>query len=163
MAVATHLAVMNRGRLEQFGAPEDLYARPATEMVARFIGRGRTLPVEIFGFESRQDDGAAREAVLDVPGDAPAGAGWLCFHASDLAAVQQGGHLKAELAGQIFQNGAWLSHFTPLGLDADLVSLPLKERLSPGARISLAFSGGWVIPRAAANVASALQRRAEHA
>ena len=163
MAVATHLAVMNCGRLEQFGAPEDLYARPATAMVARFIGRGRTLPVEILVSKAGRTTVRLGEAVLDVPGDAPAGAGWLCFHASDLVPVQQGGHLKAELAGQVFQNGAWLSHFTPLGLDADLVSLPLKERLSPGARISLAFLSGWVIPRAAANVASVLQRRVEPA
>ncbi|MFN3504465.1 MAG: ABC transporter ATP-binding protein, partial [Allorhizobium sp.] len=36
MAVATHVAVMDHGRLEQLATPEELYRRPASPMVARF-------------------------------------------------------------------------------------------------------------------------------
>jgi iron(III) transport system ATP-binding protein len=32
------IVVMNDGRIEQAGSPEDIYARPETEFVARFIG-----------------------------------------------------------------------------------------------------------------------------
>lgn len=38
MEVADHVAVLNRGRLEQIGPPAELYDRPASEFVLRFLG-----------------------------------------------------------------------------------------------------------------------------
>ncbi len=38
MTLATRIAVMNHGRIEQVGAPMDIYRRPATRFVAGFIG-----------------------------------------------------------------------------------------------------------------------------
>jgi iron(III) transport system ATP-binding protein len=38
MTTADLIAVMNGGRIEQLGPPEDIYARPRSEFVARFIG-----------------------------------------------------------------------------------------------------------------------------
>jgi len=38
MTMADQIVVLNRGRVEQVGAPMDLYHRPATEFVAGFIG-----------------------------------------------------------------------------------------------------------------------------
>ena len=38
------VAVLNRGRLEQIGLPEELYEAPATRFVATFIGRSSVLP-----------------------------------------------------------------------------------------------------------------------
>ncbi|MEM9223356.1 MAG: sn-glycerol-3-phosphate ABC transporter ATP-binding protein UgpC [Pseudomonadota bacterium] len=38
MTMADHIVVLNGGRVEQVGAPLDLYHRPATEFVAGFIG-----------------------------------------------------------------------------------------------------------------------------
>jgi iron(III) transport system ATP-binding protein len=48
MTTADTIVVMNRGRVEQVGSPEDLYQRPCSEFVARFIGgtnifRGRRI------------------------------------------------------------------------------------------------------------------------
>jgi iron(III) transport system ATP-binding protein len=48
MTTADVIAVMNAGRIEQAGSPEDIYDRPRSEFVARFIGmsnvvRGRAL------------------------------------------------------------------------------------------------------------------------
>lgn len=37
-AIADRVAVMNAGRLEQVGAPQELYGRPTTPFVARFLG-----------------------------------------------------------------------------------------------------------------------------
>ena len=36
--MASHIAVMNKGRVEQFGRPHDLVQSPATSFVATFIG-----------------------------------------------------------------------------------------------------------------------------
>jgi iron(III) transport system ATP-binding protein len=48
MTTADVIAVMNAGRIEQAGSPEEIYDRPRSEFVARFIGssnivRGRSL------------------------------------------------------------------------------------------------------------------------
>ncbi|OAF06299.1 spermidine/putrescine ABC transporter ATP-binding protein [Bradyrhizobium neotropicale] len=39
MAICDRIVVMNRGKLEQIGTPLDIYERPATPMVAEFVGR----------------------------------------------------------------------------------------------------------------------------
>ena len=39
MALSDVVVVMNAGRVEQFGPPDDVYRRPATRFVADFIGR----------------------------------------------------------------------------------------------------------------------------
>jgi spermidine/putrescine transport system ATP-binding protein len=38
MTMADSIAVMNAGHIEQLGSPDDLYERPATPFVARFLG-----------------------------------------------------------------------------------------------------------------------------
>src|SRR4029078_11295127 len=38
MTTADVIAVMNGGKVEQAGSPEDIYDRPRSEFVARFIG-----------------------------------------------------------------------------------------------------------------------------
>lgn len=44
LAVADRIGVMNKGKIEQIAAPQDLYQRPATEYVATFIGLTNRLP-----------------------------------------------------------------------------------------------------------------------
>ncbi len=57
MAISDRIAVMNRGRVEQFGTPEEIYGRPNTRYVAAFIGSPR---VEFFqGRLSATDEGLA--------------------------------------------------------------------------------------------------------
>ena len=38
MTMGSHVAVMSRGRIEQVGSPQEVYARPASVFVAQFIG-----------------------------------------------------------------------------------------------------------------------------
>jgi len=61
LTMADRIVVMNRGRIEQVGRPDEVYARPATAFVADFIGKmnflaGRLLApdrVEVAGAELR--------------------------------------------------------------------------------------------------------------
>jgi iron(III) transport system ATP-binding protein len=70
MTTADLIAVMNAGRIEQLGTPEDIYERPRSEFVARFIGssnilRGRNLDaehVEIAGVPLRCDGARLAQA-----------------------------------------------------------------------------------------------------
>ena len=49
MVVADRVAVMNCGRIEQSGTPEDVYYRSETDFVAQFIGLANVLEAEIVG------------------------------------------------------------------------------------------------------------------
>ena len=42
-AISDRVAIINDGRIEQIGTPEELYDRPANEFVARFLGSGNVL------------------------------------------------------------------------------------------------------------------------
>jgi sulfate transport system ATP-binding protein len=49
MEMADRVVVMNRGRIEQIGTPEQIYRQPATPFASRFIARGQALPGEVRG------------------------------------------------------------------------------------------------------------------
>jgi ABC-type Fe3+/spermidine/putrescine transport system ATPase subunit len=62
-AVADRVAMLDRGRLLQVGAPESLYHAPATRAVAEFVGRAALVPAERAGERVRITiDGVALEA-----------------------------------------------------------------------------------------------------
>jgi len=70
MTMSNRLAVMRRGRIEQIGAPEDVYDHPATEFVAGFLGASNLLPGEV---KERGPDAisvlVAGGSVLSMPPD----------------------------------------------------------------------------------------------
>ncbi len=49
LTMSDRIAVMNRGRVEQVGVPEDVYERPATTFVAGFIGVSNLMPATVTG------------------------------------------------------------------------------------------------------------------
>jgi ABC-type Fe3+/spermidine/putrescine transport system ATPase subunit len=63
-AIADRVAMLHRGRLMQIGTPEELYRRPSSVEVARFIGRGALLP-------ARDADERVRITVGGIAQDAP--------------------------------------------------------------------------------------------
>jgi putative spermidine/putrescine transport system ATP-binding protein len=54
LAISDRIGVMSQGRLEQLGTPVDVYRRPATAFVARFVGSMNTL------------SGVTRDGCVDV-------------------------------------------------------------------------------------------------
>ena len=63
MTMADTIAVMNGGRIEQLGPPQELYERPATAFVAGFLGASNLLAGTIEGPGSvRLDSGALVQA-----------------------------------------------------------------------------------------------------
>jgi spermidine/putrescine transport system ATP-binding protein len=53
MTMSDRIAVMRAGKIEQLGAPEELYERPATDFVAGFLGVSNLLDAEIAGRDDR--------------------------------------------------------------------------------------------------------------
>jgi spermidine/putrescine transport system ATP-binding protein len=47
LTMSDRIAVMNRGRVEQVGVPEEVYERPATTFVAGFIGVSNLMPARV--------------------------------------------------------------------------------------------------------------------
>jgi putative spermidine/putrescine transport system ATP-binding protein len=47
LTMSDRIAVLNVGRIEQVGTPEDIYERPASRFVADFIGRANFLPAAV--------------------------------------------------------------------------------------------------------------------
>src|SRR5579872_1708805 len=58
LSMADRVGVMNKGRLEQIAAPDELYDHPATAFVAEFVGTMNRIPGRL--------EGADQVSVLDV-------------------------------------------------------------------------------------------------
>jgi putative spermidine/putrescine transport system ATP-binding protein len=71
LALADRICLMNDGRIEQLGKPEDIYERPANAFVADFIGASNLIGGTITA------DGRIESAdgILPLPGDCAASAG----------------------------------------------------------------------------------------
>ncbi|MPZ10736.1 MAG: polyamine ABC transporter ATP-binding protein [Kiloniellaceae bacterium] len=59
LAMSDKIIVMNQGRIEQQGSPEEVYTRPRSEFVARFLGNSNLLDGRVLG----RADGLLRLAV----------------------------------------------------------------------------------------------------
>lgn len=101
MTLATRLAVMNGGRIEQVGAPIDIYRRPATRFVAGFIGTPAMnfLPVERDGVEDgrikvRLGDGTILQTGISES-DLPAGGELTLGSRAEAVRVEPGGQVRA--------------------------------------------------------------------
>ena len=68
MSMADKIAVMNKGVIEQFGPPQEIYARPVSKFVAEFIG---SPPMNFLQFNAglQRGSGEARlgEAMIRMP------------------------------------------------------------------------------------------------
>ena len=63
LTMSGRIAVMNEGRVEQLGTPEEIYDRPASRFVAGFIGMANLLPAKV-----EHADGSAVSLTLPAEG-----------------------------------------------------------------------------------------------
>lgn len=150
VALADLVAVMDGGRIEQIASPPDLYARPETPMVARFVGAGRTIPVEVL--EAAEGTCCVRlgERVFEAQGRAGHGPGWLCLRARDIVVGAPEGmpRLDATVVDQRFEGGDYLLTLRLEGSDVP-VETPSPTPTQPGTQLVVGLRGGWVLPRSA--------------
>jgi spermidine/putrescine transport system ATP-binding protein len=71
MTMSDRIAVMRHGRIEQLGAPEELYERPRTPFVAGFLGVSNLLDGDVIGREGayasvRLGDGTVLRAPAEL-------------------------------------------------------------------------------------------------
>jgi iron(III) transport system ATP-binding protein len=111
MTLATRIAVMHDGRLQQVGSPDDIYARPANRFVAEFVGNP---PINIIELNQGDPDGLTEIvspylASLQVPSTAsiglrPEGIEIGRVPASDETLI--GG--RAKVSGILPTGGSWI-------------------------------------------------------
>jgi len=66
LTMSDRIAVMNRGRVEQVAAPEEVYDRPTTTFVAGFIGVSNLMPATVTGpHEVKLDEGTTIATATD--------------------------------------------------------------------------------------------------
>ena len=75
MTLAQRMMVMNAGRMEQFGTPEEVYNRPATTFVASFMG---SPPMNLLKHGPNADFGGKPGAIMGIRPEhlQIAGSGW---------------------------------------------------------------------------------------
>ena len=95
LSMADRIAVMDHGRVEQFGTPDEIYDRPATRFVAGFVGTSNLLP-------GRLSFASGGEALLDLA----AGAQWSlprsapCSRPGTVTVSVRPEHLRFAAAGE---------------------------------------------------------------
>ncbi|MFN7779230.1 MAG: ABC transporter ATP-binding protein [Betaproteobacteria bacterium] len=135
MSMADRVAVLSHGRLEQFAGPTEIYDRPATLFVNRFVGTANLLPATLVaaqGEQGRAQLAAGAEWPVRIPGGKlAAGQGvQLCIRPEQLRLADDG----AGLAGSIELSlplGAQIVHEIKL---ADGSAVKVVESRAAGAR-----------------------------
>lgn len=69
MTMADTVAVMNHGRIEQLGTPQDLYELPRTGFVAAFLGQSNLLPATVVSNAGGIVTARTAGGVIAVPAD----------------------------------------------------------------------------------------------
>ncbi|GMA14215.1 ABC transporter ATP-binding protein [Deinococcus metallilatus] len=148
MSVADRIAVMHDGVLQQVEAPGELYARPATEFVARFMGEMNVLPGTQTGSTVRT---GRFEFLTDLPASASAGKDLrVAFRPEDVQLGTEGvpGRVMSEID---------LGHYRQLILDCGGVTVtafvskgqPVRGNHVRVARV-LMYAGGQFVSEACA-------------
>lgn len=135
MALADVMAVMDAGRILQSGPPEEIYDRPATRAVARFIGRGTLLKAPVA-------NGQALIAGQTVPVEGGAG-DCVLLRPQHIAAGDEGA--AASVTSTHYRGGFWEASASVEGLD-EQVQVDLNRPVRVGENLRLTFLSGRAIP-----------------
>ncbi|MFF8954523.1 ABC transporter ATP-binding protein [Streptomyces sp. NPDC014894] len=155
MSMADTVAVMNGGRVEQLGAPAELYENPRTTFVANFLGTSNLIEAEVLSTAGGEVLVTAAGARLRLPAGrcatAPAAGGALLVgirpekmslvHADDTGTVADG---RNRLTGTIAA-AAFIGVSTQYVIDSPVCpelavyvqNIERDPRLTPGAEVVL--------------------------
>jgi iron(III) transport system ATP-binding protein len=135
MALADLLVVMDAGRFLQIAPPEEIYARPTSETVARFIGRGAVLLGQRLG-------NVLHLGPFALNGPGPEGPVKVLIRPED---VTLGQGTPARVTAATYRGGEWDLTLAVEGLQGP-VEARSRTRCAPGDAVSLTITGHWVLP-----------------
>ncbi len=108
LTMSDRIAVMNEGRVEQIGTPEEIYHSPATVFVAGFIGVANLLPAKVIGVMGDRaavevGGGQRAEAATPAWGAKSGQDAVMMVRPERLRVSQDGPGLKVTLQAAVFQ------------------------------------------------------------
>ena len=115
LTMSDRIAIMDRGRVEQVGEPEEVYERPATTFVAGFIGVSNLMPATVVG-SGRVRLELGPELPVATDGLGPGERGWVVVRPEKLRvddAVRDG---RPRIEG-VVQSSLYLGTSTQLVVD----------------------------------------------
>jgi iron(III) transport system ATP-binding protein len=149
MALADKVAVIDHGKLQQVAPPRDLYAEPATAMVADFVGRGMVVPLDA-PVPGRAGSVSARlwGEPIHLRSSRGGTSNQACLRPEGLSLSQTG--IAAKVDRAVFEGAGTILHCR---VDqAPSVLLRVFHRAAPpaeGSPVRIAISDGWLLPAAA--------------
>ncbi|MET0681736.1 MAG: ABC transporter ATP-binding protein [Casimicrobiaceae bacterium] len=152
MALADRIAVMDKGRVLQFASPSQLYREPADATVAKFIGEGMVVPVQVVAVQGRGTcdvDVFGQRMRMRCTTAQRLAAASACLRASALRIVAPGTPgVRARVTSMIYQGGHFrVDASVEEGSDVTLhLTVPEPCNVACGAAVDLALDDGWVIP-----------------
>ncbi|WP_326597793.1 ABC transporter ATP-binding protein [Streptomyces sp. NBC_01803] len=132
LSMSDRVAIMNGGRIEQVGTPDEVYHRPATAFVARFLGEANLLAVR---------DGRVEALGAPVEGDRD---GTTVIRPEDLRVSPEPGEGLAGTVTEVVYQGPRLRLTVtagPLDLLATVVPSELPATPVPGDRVHVSYRG----------------------
>jgi iron(III) transport system ATP-binding protein len=139
MTMADRIVVMNAGRIEQIGTPEEVYERPHSKFVAKFIGAGNV--VEVRHVEGDRVEVAGRP--LQVGHGDFAGAGRdmaIVVKTHDIELVPEGQSGAPNVLPGVVRSQAYLGstrdYIVDIGQEV-LVTAPPAMDVPPGSKVGV--------------------------
>jgi iron(III) transport system ATP-binding protein len=141
MTMADRIVVMNAGRIEQIGTPEELYEHPESAFVARFIGGSNLLRVRHLGGQQVEING--RPIAVRHGSFADAGSEMsICVKTHDLELLPAYSGADDNVLPGVVRRQAYLGSHRDYTVDVGqevLVAAPARMDLPTGARVGVRF------------------------
>ena len=144
LSMSNRVAIMNKGRIEQIGTPEDLYYAPKNEFVGGFVGKSNLLPIRVVAAEGRLRSSLGAN-LFDLPratraGDAKLAVRCECVDVGEGGAAAGGISLSATVRGVLFLGTGLEVSLDCAGTEL-IALLPTRRRreLVVGAQVQCRF------------------------
>lgn len=144
MELADRVVVLNEGKIEQIGTPEELYDRPASPFVISFVGEAVALPVMI---DKGHVNFGGRELHIDTHG-LRSGPAKVFFRPADIAVATKG---DGEIEGRVES-----LRRTPAGVRATIaidgydqtleIDAPVENAAALGDKVPLSLTKARLFP-----------------
>jgi sulfate transport system ATP-binding protein len=142
LELADRIAILNKGRIEQVGAPHEVQDDPASRFVMSFVGETARLPAEVRDGEVRVAD---RPVLAAEPGW-PTGPVDLCVRPWDLRVGEGAGALPGTVREWRRTGRGTVAEILLDGAEAP-VEVAVTEVYGQGDRIALTIGAARVFPR----------------
>ncbi|WKX72865.1 ABC transporter ATP-binding protein [Streptomyces sp. XD-27] len=140
-ALADRVVVMDGGRIAQAGTPLEVWRRPASEFVARFLGFDNVVAATVHGAAADTPWGT-----VPVPAAARPGACRLLIRPAGVRLVPVDEGLPCTVTGRTFRGDHVALLLQPDNAPRLEAACALRDAPEPGERVGVAFDADDVVP-----------------